>query len=285
MPLRIFNNLSSVVAQNRLDVNSRNYGEAIGKIASGNRLSGSGTSGADKSVSDLLRSDSRTLRQASKNLNDGVSLINVAEGGLNVQAGILTRLREVLSVAGGAIGPSERDTLQLEINTLRSEFNRIASVTEFNGQKLLDGSLGSDVVTDQHVVISTGLNSDKDAQIDLNAVASVGSIDTASLDLDGLSVETFESSIAGIEKVEKALETVNQNRGSIGATQNRFTRALQTLNVSAENLNAAYSVISDADMAEEVAGLTKQQLLVQASSAMVGQANLIPQGVLLLLQQ
>ncbi len=285
MPLRIFNNLSSVVAQNRLDVNSHNYGEAIGKIASGKRLSGSGTSGADKSVSDLLRSDSRTLRQASKNLNDGVSLINVAEGGLNVQAGILTRLREVLSVAGGAIGPSERDTLQLEINTLRNEFNHISNVTEFNGQKLLDGSLGSDVATDQHVVISTGLNSDKDAQIDLNAVASVGSIDTASLDLDGLSVETFESSIAGIEKVEKALETVNQNRGSIGATQNRFTRALQTLNVSAENLNAAYSVISDADMAEEVAGLTKQQLLVQASSAMVGQANLIPQGVLLLLQQ
>ncbi len=285
MPLRIFNNLSSVVAQNRLDVNSRNYGEAIGKIASGNRLSGSDTSGADKAVSDLLRSDSRTLRQASKNLNDGVSLINVAEGGLNVQAGILTRLREVLSVAGGAIGPSERDTLQLEINTLRSEFNRIASVTEFNGQKLLDGSLGSDVVTDQHVVISTGLDSGKNAQIDLNSVASIGSIDTASLDLDSLSVETFESAVAGISIVEKALDTINQNRGSIGATQNRFTRALQTLNVSAENLNAAYSVISDADMAEEVANLTKQQLLVQSSSAMIGQANLIPEGVLLLLQQ
>ncbi len=285
MPLRIFNNLSSVVAQNRLDVNSRNYGEAIGKIASGNRLSGSDTSGADKAVSDLLRSDSRTLRQASKNLNDGVSLINVAEGGLNVQAGILTRLREVLSVAGGAIGPSERDTLQLEINTLRSEFNRIASVTEFNGQKLLDGSLGSDVVTDQHVVISTGLDSGKNAQIDLNSVASIGSIDTASLDLDSLSVETFESAVAGISIVEKALDTINQNRGSIVATQNRFTRALQTLNVSAENLNAAYSVISDADMAEEVANLTKQQLLVQSSSAMIGQANLIPEGVLLLLQQ
>jgi flagellin len=285
MPLRIFNNLSSTVAQNRLDVNSRNYGEAIGKVASGNRLSGSGTSAADKSISDLLRSDTRTLRQASKNLNDGISLINVAEGGLNEQASILTRIREVVSVAGGAIGQSERDTLQLEINTLRDEFNRIANATEFNGQKLLDGTLGSGVSADQHVIISTGLDSGENAQIDLNEVASIDAKDTTTLGLDGLSVATFEDAVAGIASAEKALETINQNRGSIGATQNRFTRALKTLNVSAENLNAAYSVIADADIAEEVAGLTKQQLLVQSSSAMIGQANLIPQGVLLLLQQ
>ncbi len=285
MPLRIFNNLSSTVAQNRLDVNNRNYGEVIGKIASGNRLAGSGANFADKSVSDLLRSDARTLRQASKNLNDGISLINVAEGGLNEQAGILTRLREVLSVAGGAIGQSERDTLQLEINTLRSEFNRIANATEFNGQKLLDGSLGSNVAADKRVVISTGLDSGLDGQIDLNSVASIGSVDTATLDLDSLSVETFDQSIAGISKLDNALDTINNNRASIGATQNRFTRALNTLNVSVENLNAAYSVISDADIAEELADLTKQQLLVQSSSAMIGQANLIPEGVLLLLQQ
>ncbi|MBT5029178.1 MAG: flagellin FliC [Nitrospinaceae bacterium] len=285
MPLRIFNNLSSTVAQNRLDVNSRNYGEAIGKVASGNRLSGSGTSAADKSISDLLRSDTRTLRQASKNLNDGISLINVAEGGLNEQASILTRIREVLSVAGGAIGQSERDTLQLEINTLRDEFNRIANATEFNGQKLLDGTLGSGVPVDQHVIISTGLDSGEDSQIDLNEVASIDKKDTATLGLDGLSVATFDDAVAGIASAEKALETINQNRGSIGATQNRFQRALKNLNVAAENLNAAYSVIADADIAEEVAGLTKQQLLVQSSSAMVGQANLIPQGVLLLLQQ
>jgi flagellin len=285
MPLRIFNNLSSTVAQNRLDVNSRNYGEAIGKVASGNRLSGSGTSAADKSISDLLRSDTRTLRQASKNLNVGISLINVEEGGLNEQASILTRIREVLSVAGGAIGQSERDTLQLEINTLRDEFNRIANATEFNGQKLLDGTLGSGVPVAQHVIISTGLDSGEDSQIDLNEVASIDKKDTATLGLDGLSVATFDDAVAGIASAEKALETINQNRGSIGATQNRFQRALKNLNVAAENLNAAYSVIADADIAEEVAGLTKQQLLVQSSSAMVGQANLIPQGVLLLLQQ
>jgi len=138
---------------------------------------------------------------------------------------------------------------------------------------------------DQHVIISTGLDSGEDSQIDLNEVASIDKKDTATLGLDGLSVATFDDAVAGIASAEKALETINQNRGSIGATQNRFQRALKNLNVAAENLNAAYSVIADADIAEEVAGLTKQQLLVQSSSAMVGQANLIPQGVLLLLQQ
>ena len=160
MPLRIFNNLSSVIAQNRLDVNNRNLGEAISRIASGNRLTGSKVNAAEKATSEILRADTRALRQASKNLNDGISLINVAESGLNEQSGILIRLREILTVAGGANGQNERDTLQLEINTLR-----------------------------------------------------------------------------------------------------------------------------DADIAEELADLTKQQLLVQSSSAMVGQANLVPEGVLLLLQQ
>ena len=95
MPLRIFNNLSSVIAQNRLDTNNRNLGEAISRIASGNRLTGTKTSPAEKTQSELLRSDTRTLRQASKNLNDGISLVNVAESGLNEQSGILIRLREV----------------------------------------------------------------------------------------------------------------------------------------------------------------------------------------------
>ena len=285
MPLRIFNNLSSNVAQNRLDVNNQNLGEIISRIASGNRLTGTKVNAAEKSVTELLRSDTRTLRQAAKNLNDGISLINVADGGLNEQAGILIRLREVLSVAGGAIGQNERDTLQLEINTLRAEFNRIANATTFNGKSLLDGSLGGNISADQHLVISTGLNSDGVSQLDLNNEADIRSTDTATLNLDGVSVSSFSEALDSQAAIDAALETINGYRASIGATQNRFTRALNTLNVAVENLNAAYSVISDADIAEEVADLTKQQLLVQSSAAMIGQANLIPEGVLLLLQQ
>jgi flagellin len=285
MPLRIFNNLSSNIAQNRLSINNENLGLVIGRIASGNRLSGNDVNSADRSVSELLRSDARTLRQASKNLNDGISLINVAEGGLNEQAGILTRLREVLSVAGGAIGQNERDTLQLEINTLRDEFNRIANGTEFIGLKLLDGTLGRSVTTSKQITISTGLNSEEESQLNLNKLVDLESTDTATLDLDSISVSTFARSIDSLAQVEEAQDTISGYRASIGATQNRLVRALATLNVSVENLNAAYSVISDADIAEEVANLTKQQLLVQSSAAMVGQANLIPEGVLLLLQQ
>lgn len=285
MPLRIFNNLSSVIAQNRLDVNNRNLGEVISRIASGDRLFGTKANAAEKATSELLNSDTRTLRQASKNLNDGISLINVAESGLNEQSGILIRLREILTVAGGAIGQNERDTLQLEINTLRDEFNRIANSTEFNGQKLLDGSLAASIATDQHVVITVGLDSSASSQIDINSAVNLSSTATAALGLDAVSATSFDDAADSLSIVEAALDTISGFRASIGATQNRFTRALNTLNVSIENLTAAFSVIKDADIAEELADLTKQQLLVQSSSAMVGQANLVPEGVLLLLQQ
>jgi flagellin len=285
MPLRIFNNLSSVIAQNRLDVNNRNLGEVISRIASGDRLFGTKANAAEKATSELLNSDTRTLRQASKNLNDGISLINVAESGLNEQSGILIRLREILTVAGGAIGQNERDTLQLEINTLRDEFNRIANSTEFNGQKLLDGSLAVSIATDQHVVITVGLDSSASSQIDINSAVNLSSTATAALGLDAVSATSFDDAADSLSIVEAALDTISGFRASIGATQNRFTRALNTLNVSIENLTAAFSVIKDADIAEELDDLTKQQLLVQSSSAMVGQANLVPEGVLLLLQQ
>ena len=285
MPLRFFNNLSSVIAQNRLDVNNRNLGEVISRIASGDRLFGTKANAAEKATSELLNSYTRTLRQASKNLNDGISLINVAESGLNEQSGILIRLRGILTIAGVAIGQNERDTLQLEINTLRDEFNRIANSTEFNGQKLLDGSLAVSIATDQHVVITVGLDSSASSQIDINSAVNLSSTATAALGLDAVSATSFDDAADSLSIVEAALDTISGFRASIGATQNRFTRALNTLNVSIENLTAAFSVIKDADIAEELDDLTKQQLLVQSSSAMVGQANLVPEGVLLLLQQ
>ena len=285
MPLRIFNNLNSIVAQNRLSANNDNLGESIGKVASGDRLTGNNTSGADKAVSELLRSDARTLRQAARNLNDGISLINVAEGGLNEQSGILIRMREVLTAADGALGDTARSTLQLEINSLKNEFNRIANATEFNGQKLLDGSLSSSVAGSNHVSINIGLDSSDANRIDLNDAVNVGATDTVSIGIDNITVNTFEEALEGLPAIEKALATISQYRGNIGAAQNRLERALGTLNVSVENLNAASSVIKDADLAEELTELTRQQLLVQSSSAMVGQANLIPEGVLLLLQQ
>lgn len=284
MPLRIFNNLSSVFAQNRLEVNRQNLGEAITRIASGNRLVGGTGNAAEKATSELLRSDTRTLRQASKNLNDGIGLVNVTESGLGEQAGILIRLRELATIAGGAIGTTERGTLQLEVNTLIEEFDRLANATEFNGQKLLDGSLDASLATNDHVVINVGLDSNASSQIDLNNVINLKSADSVTLGLDAVSTETFEGAADSLAIVEAALNTISGYRASVGATQNRFSRALSTLNVSIQNLTAAYSAIQDTDVAEELVDLTKQQLLVQSSTAMVGQANLIPEGVLSLLQ-
>jgi len=285
MPLRIFNNLNSSVAQNRLDTNNRNLGESISRVASGDRLTGAGTSTADKSISELLNSDARALRQSARNLNDGISLINVAEGSLNEQASILIRIREVLAQADGALSDTVRDTLQLEINTLKDEFNRIANSTEFNGQQLLDGSLAASVEGRQHVVVVVGIDSSADGRIDLNEVVDLESTDTTTLGIDDLSVATFQEAIDGLSKIDAAQVAISSARASIGATQNRFARALSNLNVSIENLTAASSGIKDADFAEEVTDLTRRQLLVQSASAMVGQANLIPEGVLLLLQQ
>jgi len=284
MPLRIFNNLSSAFAQNRLEVNRQNLGDAITKIASGNRLIGGTGNATEKATSELLRSDTRTLRQAAKNLNDGISLINVVESGLGEQSGILIRLRELASVAGGPIGETERATLQLEVNSLIEEFDRLTNATEFNGQKLLDGSLDGSLAANEHVVINVGLDSSESGQIDLNKVINLASTASTNIGIDAVSTETFESATDSLAIIEAALDTISGYRASIGATQNRFTRALSTLNVSIENLTAAYSAIQDTDVAEVLADLTKQQILVQSSTAMVGQANLIPEGVLSLLQ-
>jgi flagellin len=130
-----------------------------------------------------------------------------------------------------------------------------------------------------------GLNSNESGRIDLNEAANIRSTDTTTLDLDSLSVANFEEAFSGLAKFNDALTKISAFRSSIEATQNRFTRALNTLNVSVENLTAASAAVKNGDVAEEITELTRQQLLVQSSAAMIGQANLIPEGVLLLLQQ
>ena len=284
MPLRIFNNLNSVVAQNSLTKNNSKLGNAIGRIVSGNRLSGTNNNAADKAISELINSDARTLRQSARNINDGISLINIAEGGLKQHSGILIRLREILTLARGTLKQTERDTLQLEVDNLRSEFNRISEATEFSGLKILDGSLAAKVTSNEQLIVAIGLSSDAEGQINLNTALDIKSVDTTNLGLNVLSTATAEGTSNGLAGIESSLNTINLYRAALGATQSRLTRALYNLNVSIENLTAAASTIKDTNIAEEVTNLTKQQLLVQSSAAMVGQANLIPEGVLLLLQ-
>ncbi|MBT5985022.1 MAG: flagellin FliC, partial [Nitrospina sp.] len=231
-----------------------------------------------------LRSDIRALRQATRNANDGMSLVNVAEGALNEQSGILIRLRELASQAAtGTVGSTERASIQLEFSALRQELTRIANTTEFNGIGLIDGSLASSVASTSHTLIQIGIDNTANSRLDLNNTLALDAVTAEKLGLNVLSVSASAEALTALASIETAIASVTASRGKVGAIQNRLQRSVSSLSISTENLQAAESAIRDADIAHEIAELTRNQILVQTSTAMVGQSNLIPQSVLQLL--
>jgi len=284
MAVRIFNNIASLNAQRILGINNDRLSKSVERIASGIRINRAADDAAGLAISESLRSDIRSLRQATRNADDGISLLNTAEGALNEQAGILIRLRELASQAStGTVGSTERQTIQLEFSALRSEIDRISNTTEFNGQKLIDGSLASSIASGSQVLIQIGLDSSANSRINLNTQVDLTAITASALSINTLTVTSAAGALTALDTINSAITTVTQGRGKVGAVQNRLTRAISNLSVSAENLQAAESAIRDADIAQEVALLTRNQILVQAATAAVGQANLIPQSVLQLL--
>ena len=282
---RIFNNIASLNAQRLLGVNSSRLATSVERISSGIRINKASDDAAGLAISEGLRSDIRALRQAVRNANDGVSLINVTEGALNEQAGILIRLRELASQAAtGTVSSTERATIQLEFSALRNEVDRIAATTEFNGQKLADGSLASSVASTSQIFIQIGINSSSDSRINLNEQVDLEAMTSTGLSIHELSVTSAQGALSALSQMDTSISQITAGRGKIGAVQNRLAKSISNLSVGIENLTAADSQIRDADLAHEVAMLTRNQILVQASTAMVGQANLIPQSVLQLLQ-
>jgi flagellin len=285
MPIRIFNNITSMNAQNLLGQNNNRLSNSVERISSGLRINKAADDAAGLAISEGLRSDIRTLRQAVRNSNDGVSLINIAEGALNEQGGMLIRLRELASQAAtGTTGSTERATIQLEFNALRNEIDRITHTTVFNDQKLIDGSLASSVSSANQIFIQVGMDNNANSRINLNEQLDLKAITVSALNIDSLSVTGSSGALDALEAINTAIGSVTAIRGQVGSVQNRLVRTISNLNISVENLQAAESQIRDADIAEEVALLTRNQIMVQASTAMVGQANLIPQSVLQLLQ-
>jgi len=285
MPIRIFNNIPSLNAQRILGINNDRLATSVERISSGIRINRAADDAAGLAISEALRSDIRVLRQAIRNANDGISLINVTEGALNEQSSILLRLRELSSQAStGTVGSTERATIQLEFTALRNELDRIAATTEWNGQKLVDGSLASTVSSTNQLFIQVGLDSGAASRINLNEQIDLTAVTSSSLGIDSLSVTSAAGALLALDFINTSIATVTQSRGKVGAMQNRLLRTVSNLSTSTENLQAAESAIRDADIAEEVALLTRNQILVQAATAMVGQANLIPQSVLQLLQ-
>ena len=285
MPIRIFNNITSINAQNLLGQNNNRLSNSVERISSGLRINKAADDAAGLAISEGVRSDIRTLRQAVRNSNDGVSLINIAEGALNEQGGMLIRLRELASQAAtGTTGSTERATIQLEFNALRNEIDRITHTTVFNDQKLIDGSLASSVSSANQIFIQVGIDNNVNSRINLNEQLDLKAITVSALSIDSLSVTGSSGALEALEAINTAIGSVTAIRGQVGSVQNRLVRTISNLNISVENLQAAESQIRDADIAEEVALLTRNQIMVQASTAMVGQANLIPQSVLQLLQ-
>ena len=285
MAVRIFNNIPSITAQRILGVNNNRLALSVERISSGIRINRAADDAAGLAISEGLRSDIRALRQAVRNASDGISLLNVTEGALNEQSGILIRLRELASQAAtGTVGSTERQTIQLEFSALRSELDRITATTEFNGTKLIDGTLASSVAnSDNHILIQLGIDNTVNSRLNLNNEINLKAVSSTVLQIHELSVTGAVQALTALDTINDAISSITESRGKVGAVQNRLTRSIANLSVSVENLTAAESSIRDADIAEEVAELTRNQILVQTATAMVGQANLIPQSVLQLL--
>jgi len=263
MPVRIFNNIPSITAQRILGVNNNRLALSVERISSGIRINRAADDAAGLAVSEGLRSDIRALRQAVRNASDGISLMNVTEGALNEQAGILIRLRELASQAAtGTVGSTERQTIQLEFSALRSELDRITATTEFNGTKLIDGTLASSVSdSNRHVLIQIGIDNSVNSRLNLNSQLGLEAVTSTTLSIDTLSVTAAAQALTALDKINDAISSITSSRGKVGAVQNRLTKSIANLSVSVENLTAAESSIRDADIAEEVAELTRNQIL------------------------
>ncbi|SHD76643.1 flagellin Hag [Schnuerera ultunensis] len=287
--MRINNNIMAMNANRQLGINNTGVGKSLEKLSSGFRVNRAGDDAAGLSISEKMRGQIRGLNMASKNAQDGISLIQTAEGALDETHAILQRMRELVVQAGNGTNEDEDlSAIQDEINALIEEISGIAGRTEFNTQKLLDGTF-----TGKKFHIGANSGQSMTVTIDKMTVSGLG--------LNGLYVEDLEtlsgsqlsgkgallsqnSADAAITTIDDAIKQVSKQRSELGATQNRLEHTIKNLDNAAENLQAAESRIRDVDMAKEMMEFTKQTILQQASTAMLAQANNAPQTVLQLLR-
>jgi flagellin len=270
MGLRINTNIQALAAQRFLGINSEHQKASLDHLSSGSRINKAGDDAAGLAISEKLKAEIRSMRQATRNANDGVSLIQVAEGGLNEISGILIRMRELsIQAASDTIGDPERGFVDKEVQQLKDELNRISNITEYDGTKLLDGSapaLEFQVGTHNNPLLDRFVF---DSQ---NLITS-----TQALGLDGVGTQTKLNAQENLTSLDDAIEHVNGNRATLGALQNRMQSTISNLNIYRENLEAANSRIRDTDMAEESSELVKNNILTQTTVSVLGQANQSPQ--------
>lgn len=269
MGFRIATNVQSIAAQRSLVKTREDQNRSLEKLAAGERIVRAGDDAAGLAISEKLKAELRSLRQANRNANDGISLIQTAEGGLNETQNILVRLRE-LSIQGASdtITDTERGFIDKEVKNLVDEIQRISQITRFNGVRLLAGAQEGQGPLE--IQIGTQNNPEQDRLIYDPAKADATSL---TLGLQGMSVVTKLDAQTNLDRIDSAIKAVSGTRSDFGAMQNRLQSTINNLMISEENLAAANSRIRDVDVAYESSILTKQNILAQSGISMLSQAN------------
>ncbi|HGY92706.1 MAG TPA: flagellin FliC [Planctomycetes bacterium] len=275
MGLRIQTNVASLNAQRNLAGATLALSGSFRKLSTGLRVASASDDAAGLAISERLRAQIRSVAQSERNANDGISLVQTAEGALNEVNNILVRMRELaIQSKNGTLADQDRDTLDLEFQQVISEIDRIAKATNFSGLKLLDGSSPT---------ISLHIGPGTTAGVDTLNISLVSTL-ASNLGISGLSIGTGSNVTNAINGIDAAINTVLSLRGSLGATQNRLQSTIRQLQIDRENISAAESRIRDLDVAEETANLTRNSILQQAAISILAQANVQPQAALSLLQ-
>lgn len=268
----INHNLNAMNAHRNMAINNTNSAKSMEKLSSGLRINRAGDDAAGLAISEKMRGQIRGLDQAARNSQDGISLIQTAEGALQETHAILQRMRELAVQASNDTNvDKDRTAISDEISQLKDEIDRISTQTEFNTKTLLDGNA-------KGVKFQVGANSGQQVSLD------IAKMDSTALTVNNLDVSGSTAATKAINTVNDAIEAVSKERSNLGAMQNRLEHTIANLNTSSENLQASESRVRDVDMAKEMMAFSKNNILQQAAQAMLAQANQQPQQVLQLLR-
>lgn len=272
--MRINTNIMALNAQNMLGKKQTGVESSIKKLSSGLKINSAADDAAGLAISEKMRSQIRGLNQAKSNANDGISLIQTAEGALQQTTDILQRMRELVVKAQneGVLSETDKTSISVEIDALKVEIDRIAESTSFNGKKLLNGECSTN-----EILFKVGANTN---------TCDTLSVTIGSMKLEGLNIKDIDltDTATTLKSIDAAIVTVSSQRAKLGAVQNRMEYAIESLTTTSENLTAAESRIRDVDMASEMVSFTKNNILQQSAMAMLAQANQQPEQILTLLQ-
>ena len=279
MALSIKTNVESLGAQRNLNQTQKSLAANFGRLSSGLRINTAADDAAGLAISERLKSQIRSMSQAERNANDGISLLQTAEGALNENSGLLIRMRELaMQAATDTVGTAEKALLQTEFTELVNEIGRIADVTQFNGVNLLDGSTSQ-------FNFQVGIGATASDTISATMVSISTSAYGTAGDLTALDIATSSTTAAAaLATIDAAITETSDSRASLGSVQNRLQVTVSNLQSSRENLSAANSRIRDVDVAEESSALTRNNILLQAGVSVLSQANQSPQAALSLLR-